>query len=198
MSGHKTGNSRIRSIITCSLMLILSFLQFSCMPKTISVEPLRSEVPIQLFDRYELSLYGYDSRGGGFILYCDPYFLTKVPEGTNSDSIPILIIDTMCFSADCLSDEVCLRLESWHQMDVRLGVPHNSFTHGEPMSGYDLWVRHEVIIPSGFYTENSPYFLSNCYGSGITVEIKARILDRDTHMQVAKETKKVNFEITAN
>jgi hypothetical protein len=175
--------------------IVLLFGLCGCMGSIRCYDPLRSEVPIRMFDRYEMEVIGYEGRGAGFVLRCRPYFLSAVPSGSSISDIPILIIDTVCFFGECLKSPVCLGMRNWE--DQILGYPESlgQSLYAEPLPGNDLWVRNGVIVPAGYYIQSVPYFAKACYGPTLTAEIRARLLDRATGREIARESKSVKFEI---
>lgn len=176
------------------LLVLLASMLFGCMGSLRYYQPLRTETPIKLFDQYEVSIGGYGS-GSHLFFSCGVSFLTAVPEGSPIHDIPILIIDSVFFVGDCLNGPGRRRMLSWAELVEKYSVQNYTWRYGLPLSGKDLWVQNGVIVPGGFSMELGPPFSDKCYGPVISVDIEARLLDRAFHKEIARETKRVKFEI---
>lgn len=195
ISYRKAAGEQTISVLLTFLFVLLTSVLCSCMGSIRVFDPLRSEMPVKLFNRYEIEFSGYEARASGFLMRFDVYFLTKISSESPISTIPILVIDSVCFSGACISVPVCRRMRSWKETVSKYPDFDHSWMYGRPLPGMDLWVRREVIIPTGYNLESGPYFAHACYGPSITAEINARLLDRATLTEIARETKTVKLEI---
>lgn len=177
------------------LAAVVIYCSNACTPmiRTISPEPTAAKTTV--FDRYELEIHGVVSNYPHMTIRA--YFTSKVPEMAAYDTIPILVIDELCFTGPCLSEEICRAAisgeEYYGKMSRELHLQRT--IQEEPFRDNDLWARNGVLVPDDYLVEKTPKLPSACENTIITITVHARILDRKTHKELARESKPAQFKV---
>jgi len=165
-----------------------------CFHHTSSFNPIKKEIPISLFDRYHISIRGYDAIGRTFL--GNVSFIKEIVDTTSLDSLPILVFDSICFHGDCLGEDFCVSPKSWYddaQDNLRKGWGSWNLKH--LIKDTDLYYKSGKVTPGGFDLRNVFRLPENCDKMNVSVGIHARILDRKTKVEFASENKIIRFEI---
>ena len=173
-----------------SILVIFMFLCGGCVSWT-QFRPAESELPITMFGRYDLNIGG--NLGWHDITYVDIRYLTKICDTMNTDTIPILLIDSMCFLGSCFDSPFCFRPTTWAR--IRDSVYYAN--HGEnpwvPFRDSDLFYYDQQIIPGGYRLEDAYSLPESCRHSVVSIELYARLLERPSHKELSRETKRLRL-----
>jgi hypothetical protein len=157
--------------------------------------PSDDQLPIVLFGRYQATLRGWAE--GDHELFCEFSFIHEVRDTTKLDSLPVLILDSICLHGACLGTDFCLKPSSWYDMDresMRKGNGHyRSFYR--LILGRDIYYYNGQVTPGGFDLVNAYRLPENCNKNDVTVELWIRMLNRETGKEMARESKIIQFQI---
>jgi len=169
---------------------------------------LKEERPVTLFNRYKLDIeaQSYDTSSI-YWLMVDVNFVDKHSADVRSvDSIPILILDSVCFGGGCVKDDTCRllfmygdeysidsqRVESEKQKAAGIFVD----TTGVPPGTYDLFESSGRIVPHGFYVSRGMALPEACVDSSGVMRLYSRLIDRATNELISEKALEVRFEVT--
>jgi hypothetical protein len=157
--------------------------------------PAESKEPAVLFDQYILEMYGKaDSADSQYSFLCDVEFVEKVPKSTPRDSIPVFLIDSFCFEGACLEQSYCDVPIGFHEYELRMSKIRGYPSITSPVDT-DLTWSHKYYLPLGFLVWDRIELPMKCEDKGVAVMIHARLLDRLSGDELARESLRVPFEI---
>ncbi|MCH9032354.1 MAG: hypothetical protein IIB00_08865 [candidate division Zixibacteria bacterium] len=196
----------IRKVVTWrfwSLVFVsvsFSITQLGCATITFrNIRPIKEHRPVIIFDRYLLDLEGSAIEGDSTIgFYCDVDFVEKVRSETDFDSIPIFIIDSLCFSGECLNSSFCHTLINDRDLNNYIfenrGLP---FRRMLKRSNEDLNWDNKYVWPTGYHLVDTQKVLVplSCKDKNMTVKLFTRLLDRVSGQLIAEEVRTVEFDI---
>lgn len=159
-----------------------SYLQF---------RPISDERPITMFGRYKVDIEGIADMAHA--LHCNLDFITPSFDTSNIDTIPLFLVDSLCFEGACLEHSFCRRLQGRFLSDTEF----RSGWSGPPRRelGHDLVLCWMGLFPVGYVLRDTLGMPPSCRDRDISVWIHARLIDRVTGQVVAQESKRVQFEI---
>lgn len=160
--------------------------------------PIKQEQPIIMFDSYLLHISGLVTKAPTMDI--EVSFIRKITDTTYLDTIPVFIIDSVCFHGSCLDSSFCSKPIDWCELNelIKKEQPYFiGYDFGTPLSYKDLWYEDGKLKPISYYLDPSVTipFPSACTDTSITVEIRACILDRLTGKELARESKTLRFLI---
>ena len=159
-----------------TLLVVCVFLS-TCLPSCVYdytwFRPADTKTPIVLFDCYSATFRGW--AAGRHQLICNLEFSRTVTDTTLLDTIPILILDSICFSGECLDDAFCVKPASWHEQDQR------RFRHGrghyrresDLVREHDLYYIDGRLVPGGFDLWDDYRLPDICNKDDVSVTLKA-------------------------
>lgn len=186
-----------------SLVLVsvsFSIAQLGCATITYrNIRPIKEHRPVVMFNRYLLKLEGGALAGDTTITFsCDVDFVEKVRIESGYDSIPIFIIDSLCFSGECLNSSICHTPFDDGEYD-RYVTDARGFPDLVMKSRFpdDLKWSDKYILPVGYSLVDTQIVIVPlaCKDKNITVTLFAKLLDRATGNLIAEETLAVKFDI---
>lgn len=196
-----------RIILLCIIISCVGLLT-GCFYQYIEFKPTYDKNPIILFDKYQVYIRGF---GAGSRIDFEFELLQSVYDTTNLDSIPILLLDSVCFRDECLDGDYCSKPQSWYAKgqenyrkghgggyDAYLIRREKPYLGGYPVKlirDKDLFFMEGRIVSGGFELSNGPGLPESCYKSEVTVELWFRLLDRITGDEISNETTIIPFRI---
>jgi hypothetical protein len=170
-------------------ILLLPILVLSCVWVTrIEFKPLDKELPVTMFGKYKISFGVVGPGAPNLRCYID--FLSYVSPTADTNTIPIFIIDSLCFEADCVNSKRCYQPQS----DYDRGAPSRDGPFN-PGTTKDLDTAKGEMIPRGYKVSKAPCFPDSCVKTEATVVIWARLVDRVSKRGISAEEKRVQFNI---
>jgi len=160
---------------------------------------------VVLFEKYELEFFeaqgpiNFPTYGLHVdINFIKPLFVTNL----NVDTIPILMLDSVCFEGDCIDNNICGEYVSLRERkyDASLFVNDPNADLGKNLFTEDLFYTNErgkekKVDPLGFYVPGGiPLPLECLNNKGITI-IYSRLIDRITGETIDQEAKVIQFEL---
>jgi hypothetical protein len=184
-------------ILGIVLYLCLLICQSGCVTYRV-LHLVEEEKPVTLFNRYELNIRGGAVDDIGFTVLIHPEFIDTITDTMNVDTIPILMIDTICFECDYMDDLNCIRMLTTQEAkqkrvadDVISDVnPQNV----SPRIRDDLNYRAGELHVLGFdgYPHRAKLSIKCQFVNAI---FTARLIDRVSGEEIARETKTVRIRI---
>jgi hypothetical protein len=186
----------------CLCGVVTGLLLLSCRIKTWD-EFVRDEsaAPIVMFDRYSVDFWSIGWPGDNtFISFS---YLRDIKDTTHLDTLPILVLDSICFAGTCLNNASCLRPTSWRESWKQRGKepeqdgvlylrkPRACL----PLKYEDLFYIEDMVVPQGYDQDIGYSIPRGCVGTTVTVTLKAHLLNRVTGQEIARETKEMPFMI---
>jgi hypothetical protein len=149
-----------------------------------------------MFDLYRLDMKGFVSGSPYMIL--DVSYIDVIADTNAIDTLPVFLIDSICFLGPCLDSSFCSGPWSWREYDEHIKAADTGFRgfdHGIPLRYPDLWLRDGILIPSGYrlHRSTTPPLSLSCADSSVSLLIRARLLDRLSGEELAREVKNVQF-----
>lgn len=133
-----------------------------CIATTTEFTPAKSSQRILVFDRYWIDLRGFKSRGEDFVsIFIEP--VKSISVTTPLDSIPVLLIDSVCLSGACVSLSSCEKPSGGYEHSVR----DRSMSIGTALTlspAADLEVGREEYYPFGYSLKGDKNLRSACAG----------------------------------
>lgn len=156
-----------------------------------SLRPVKTELPVILFDRYILDMDGgtEGDTSQTHLLYIDVNFKSKITDTSNYDTIPIFLLDSICLEGNCLDFEYCAIPKS----DVDSRKKRVERFAYKPPRAYDLWFDGKRLRVMGFSFPDELNISVNCRDEGLAMITFARLIDRVTGDLIATEAKRVQF-----
>ena len=180
-------------------VLVGVILLTGCCPIWTRTVPVRvfkaveSQQPLTMFDKYLLDpKSASDSAVSHCLFQCFVSFVEDVPANVPHDSIPIFVVDSFCFEGACLDSSFCIVPIGYAEYDRRLvevgrlRPPRKSQLHN-----LDLAWDKDRIWPSGFIIWDGIELPVDCASLDVTVVIHARLLDRPSGREIAREARRV-------
>jgi hypothetical protein len=181
----RAATRRFLSVIVFCILLDLALSLAGCTVVTRrSISLHGSDKSVGMFGRYRLTVEGVCQDTFNQV-YFTLAFGTPISDTGVVDTIPILVMDSVCLSGECLGADVCRRPESWLERAKR--YPGLS---SEPYHPPDLWHAWGKLEPGGFDIEWRPAVPLPCYGSTLTCQVFARLVDRVSGDTIAEEVTK--------
>lgn len=160
---------------------------------------------ITLYDKYKLSYVKAqgplsDRTYSIFIEldFIDPLFVKNL----NVDTIPILMLDSICFEGDCIGNKLCGEFVSLreHKPDASLFVNDPNADLGKYLFTPDLFYTNErgkekKVDPLGFYVPGGINIPMECLNNKGTTILYSRLIDRVTGKTITSEAKQLQFNI---
>lgn len=109
---------RFRPVLMIFLIAVVAACCLDCFSSRVVFEPVKEERPVHLLGRYTLDILGFAEESYNF--RCRVSFLGGHPDTMHIDTIPVLVIDSVCFEGRCLDKPRCYRLESHHEWILEL------------------------------------------------------------------------------
>ncbi len=160
-----------------------------CIGTLTNLRPIKSEPPIILFDRYHVKM-----GGGGDSLYsldCEVNFTSKVSDTTDIDSIPIFLVDSLCFEGECVDSTYCLAPDRWSEPDMSLYSKEIDTLYIHPAP--DLWrVDHKIELRRFTFWRALNL---RCQNRPVWIDIHAVLVDRRTGNEMGRQSRRVQFAI---
>ena len=179
------------SYLVLMATLILASCQSCFMVNYAHFRPIESEPPVMMFETYELDMgSSAPSRYSLKHFSCNVIFRGKIPSGTNFDTIPIFVVDSICFEGACLIGNICVdttRDSVYQYSGLRSGFLFSAYPR-----------RHEDLPFHMFYINSYSGFEipMECENQEIFVVTYARLIDRITRNELARESKSTQFQLT--
>ncbi len=162
----------------------------SCQVRTWrSIETENGGVPIILFERYKVNVSGLASTPRR--IFFSVTFLNKVSGPLKLDTIPIFVIDTVCFAGDCLDNQLCYDAK---EHLVAKKSPNPSFVIKEKAAD-DLISERGVLDPEDISIAGVPILPLTCRDHDVFLTFTARIIDRISGATISSESKQVGLLI---
>lgn len=183
----------MKTLLLWLLLACPSYLS-GCFYQYAEFNPLKGQTPIILFGNYLVDMHGYAAGGHNF--YCDFAFVHITGDTTNLDTIPVLILDSICFRGACLNGDFCLNPTSWFDQDqesIRKG--HGQYHSHGLIRGRDLYYVAGRVVPGGYSLMNAYRLSEKCDKNDVIVVLWVRMLERVTGKEIARESKIVQFRI---
>lgn len=185
---------------TCKIYLVVVSV-FLCLigcytSRCVLFSPVKQEQPITMFNSYSLKIEGVIT--GVAILDITVSFFDKMTDTSNLAAIPVFTIDSICCHGSCLDSAFCERPNTWSEERAAgrfIPVEWGYVLLVDSGAGWaqDLWYGEGKIVPSGFFLLSATPFHLSCADSSVSVDIHARLLDRETGQERARETKSLRF-----
>lgn len=162
-------------------------------------EPSKDERPVSMFNgRYNIKLKGvrasHHSSISRFFCTIDPIESMFDTLTTNLDTIPIFVMDSLCFIGDCLYPEFCRRpnfiIEDYIVMNDDATVHLLELSTKQ----YPRWKRR-LVWPGNLFLGDNVRIPLECKGNEVFVLLYARLVDRISGKTISKEVKSVTFEV---
>jgi hypothetical protein len=178
-------------IMACIIIDIAGLFLNGCWSTHRVFFPIKGEQPVIMFDNYKLNIHG--TAEGYHNIICETSSIRKFPDTLDINTIPIFLIDSLCFYGDCLDSQAC-----YHPQPSRELFPLMSNESKGPGSlsvPIDLSYRPGEYLPCDFYLLNTLRLRPACKDAGVAVEIRAIMIERATGKELANESKKIGFLI---
>ncbi len=147
-----------------------------------------------MFGRYRLEISGTGSPLHN--VYCDLEFLSPTTDTSNIDTIPVFVIDSYCFEGTCLDSSFCRRPGTYWD-DVRESLVKGKKPYHKLLIGDDLnFGLPRGLWPNGFHFSDTLVLSETCKDRDVSVVINARLFDRVSGKEIARESKRVQFRIS--
>lgn len=176
--------------------LVLTLTLVGCVTDR-NVRPVKEERPVTMFDNYFLRMSGLaidTFTVAAFVCRLD--FKNKVPDTSNFDHIPILVIDSFCFEGACLEEDHCRSTISHAEMDREMDKREGRKPYTSPYPDDLGWGREEgYLFPSGYRVRKALRLPVGCKDQQIVVVVHARLIDRTSGEVIAQDAKRVRFEV---
>ncbi|MFH1891370.1 MAG: hypothetical protein ABIK83_01655 [Candidatus Zixiibacteriota bacterium] len=192
----------VKNMQVVMLGLLIGILTAGCWTdRWTEFNPVKRGQPITMFDRYVLEFRGHAYLTAGPKLEINVSFIGEAVDTSCVDTIPVFVIDSLCFHGTCLDSSYCGHPLDWREVNEWLRELHGPQFRGwyhTPIRQWDLWYEDGKLTPSGYYlrTSATPVFPANCIDTTVSVEIRARLLDRATGEEIARESKTLRFKFT--
>jgi len=176
------------------LLLLVAASSDSCIYRSVRNRCISTAVKdrsITMFDRYELSISGCVDTGHDTCRFTfGVNFTEQLPASAEFDSIPIFVIDSICFAGECLGDDYYSTPVSGYDYHVK-GVQEGREIYVEPSLPLDLrWISGE-IQPDEFLVPDGVLIPESCGAFDVTVVVIARMYDRVSGDEVGRERKAI-------
>jgi len=191
---------RIIKLLVLIVLLITSLHYFGCSLYTNKdFIPVEAKRPTTMFEQYALQIHEYKDVSFFVIplalasdnIYIDVDFITPVADTTSLQTVPIFVIDSICFEGTCMDSSIC-RIPMTGFEALRLPYPNN-IVHVVPDK--DLRYQEGQLMPLGFALEKVLWLPGKYSNKNVFVTFYARLLDRATGKTIAEESKKVEYFI---
>lgn len=157
--------------------------------------PVSEAQPVTMFGLYELDMGGAAVDGKRVCTFsCYVRFVDEIPVTANTDSIPIFVIDSFCFQGECLDSDCCNRPRSGHDLSLKMQRERRLFFDAPKITD-DLSDGGGYLVPTDYSVWENIDLPITCVDNDITVLIHARLIDRVTGEEIARESKRVPFLI---
>jgi hypothetical protein len=148
-----------------------------------------------LFDRYSVEISGYKDRIYDYVTV-DVELINPNVDTAMVDSIPRLVVDSVCFDAPCLGYPDCfVVLHPDTQKLERYLVPNEYFPYPDSQPKSDLYFLNGQCYVGGFQFAVDDRLRLKCSKKEVTASLYARILDRRTGLLLATEVKKAPYQV---
>ena len=177
-----------RLLIT--LVMVICMTQASCV-RFARYRPVDEKSAVVLFDRYEVF------AGAGIVdssllinLTCQVSFAEDIPSSVPADTIPVLVIDSVCLHGPCLGQDRCLLSPHAAELKRIFSARKGGAGEGEVMKPdlRDVYGRYELAWFDFFDRIRLP---NACLNQTMETVIYACPLDRRTGVVVGREIRKV-------
>jgi hypothetical protein len=182
------------------LILLTSTMVVGCYTERwVDFNLIKGDEPVTMLERYSLEFKGYASSRTELIINVS--FLEAIVDTNSVDTIPVFMIDSVCFSGSCLDSSYCGHPINWQEFNEWLKAQHGpefGYSHGIPVRKWDLWYDDGRLIPTGYdlLGEETPPIPANCLDTTLSVETRARLLDPVSRKEIARESKTLTFRVT--
>lgn len=182
------------------VMLLIVFVCTSCTARWRMV-PIESEKLVTLFtSRYGIEIEGYGAFHHSAVCrltcWAYPIFVFDNTTTGDRDSIPIFVMDSICFEGDCLDPEFCRRsLNPIEDHITRNEDGTISITGLTDEDAYIFGRKHELIWPSHLFRGDDVRVPLSCQGQDVWMVVYARLVDRKTGATVSLEARRVQCKI---
>ena len=179
------------------LALLVMAVCVSCIYRSVRIRCISPSVedrPVRMFNRYELNIFGcVDSIADSCGFHIGVDFIETMPATTPFDSIPIFVIDSLCFSGQCQGNDYCLVPRRLYDR-VRERIEEGKAIYTPPREPSDIGWSDKEVWPDDFLI--SRYLLPrSCLDDEVTVQIVARLFDRASGDQLGREEKTVTLTV---
>jgi hypothetical protein len=182
-------------LLLCVLVVVVSLI--ACRTyRWRDFRPLEHEQPIVMFDRYRVEFHGFASTYHN--LYIMPSFVNEIRDTLSWDTLPVFVVDSVCFSGSCIENAFCRKPRSWAETRDRYPGTYylGKSVSNEPFRDEDIYYIDAKVVPGGFEFTDAYRLPSSCTDSSVFVDIQARLLDRATGDEIAREVRRLRFLIT--
>jgi hypothetical protein len=157
---------------------------------------VEEEKPATIFDRYELDILG--GTGGEvddsmYTVSVHLDFINAITDTMIINDIPILMIDTFCFGCEFMDDPSCMRMLTDQQAIQRALARGAKNFYVSPRIRDDLSYIGEELLVLGFRSPTLVKISIQC--QFVNAMFTARLIDRVTGDEIARETKTVRIRI---
>ncbi len=190
--GRRMSMRSVKQVVVPTLIVFAACVVTCTFAPVRSFRAERSEQRVPLFDRYNLSLFGGPAERLGYVS-CALRFMSAHHDTTRLDTIPILVVDSLCFSGQCLTNTFCLHPQTegeWIAARSKEKRP-NQYVG----SATDLEYANGKLQPVGFIVDTAINIPDKCGRHDLRVGVKMHMIDRTTGKVLAEELKEVQFEI---
>ena len=149
-----------------------------------------------MFERYYLDIGSVNSTGGPLAVNsymygfeCDVIYRGELPDHTNYDTIPVFVTDSICFLGDCLDTNFCVSFPVSTNASTIKGTIRDSLFE------YDSTGHEDLPFRRYSYRDNLG-MPGECDGEEVSVSLYARLVDRVTFAEIARESKIVRFHMS--
>lgn len=177
-------------------LLTLALLQVACLVNYRHLRPVGSEEPVMLLGKYYLDIGSVNSTGGPLSVHswmygldCDVIYRGELPDNTNYDTIPVFVMDSICFAGECLNENFCVGFPVSTNASTIRGTIRDS------LSVYDSTGHEDLPFRRYSYTGDLG-MPKACDGGEVLIGLYARLLDRVTFAEIARESKVVRFQMS--
>ena len=194
MSSEASSSGSIWTV--CFVLVLLMLAGASCsIRRWRDFKPVEKEEPVVLFGRYNVKLRGHAS--GPHTVECSVRFVNPLNDTMRIDTVPILVIDSMCFDGRCLDSTICLHPTSSYEIDERYRQdPNTTCTHFGTYIGTDLqYIYLKQVQPVDYFLYNKLRLPEYCDSNDVYMILCARLLDRVTNKEITQEAKRIQFNI---
>jgi hypothetical protein len=192
MANVKRYYARRGMILGIVLFLGLIICQSGC-AYWIHLDITEDQKPVTLFDRYELDIVGHGIDDSLFNVSVHLDFINAITDTMNIADIPILMIDTICFEFELMDNTSCIGMLTSLEADKKL-LGDGVIDKVRQGIRDDLRYSGGELQPLGFedYPQRA-YIPKQCQFADAI--FTARLIDRVTGKEIARETKTVRFSI---
>lgn len=201
--GHRAAGSKTDPPYG-DLFLVMLLIVFVCTGCTAGWDmvPIEGERSVTMYDsRYVLYIEGlgayHHSMIKRFLFSSYSNFAPEDTAATGRDTIPIFVIDSICFEGDCLDPEFCRR--SLNPIEDHITRNENGTISITGLTDEDAYIfgrKHELIWPSHLFRGDDVRVPLSCQGQDVWMVVYARLVDRKTGATVSLEARRVQCKIT--